>query len=446
MPERKYWAYRVRSTPDVIREQVRSFVVKNRLRDRIPSICHEQVRGRPGIKEFYFFLGTNDEEDEFSLEVLHHPGLNAILGHPAFSVPFDHDQIKTMVTREQDSAPNLESVDYVRQVHSYVPNPASPDNPFDFATFVARQAQVSEQQRQAYNCLLYWMSAKGTGTWQAFCEACATLRLNTFAEPRHIFRRLRLLGHAEYLDNGARWAICPACMVEAEQAHSTPYFLAGARVPHLIEQLRSSPAVSYIESLPNGDAPDTVWIHINDSSLPMDVIQTNEQGGRFAGRAAWKLAQALPDLNGWQCEVLKSVSVPTDRYEIHRWTGMDFDEWVNTPDRSGFYRLRDTMVGSDAAIRYLFCDVERDCWLQGDWYGLRFLGNWHMGLRAQLQYDASKYSLYVPDNYHVPDLYERALVLASGYLPEDTGSGLLYAAISQPLVEEIATKLYAELA
>ncbi|MBF2099431.1 MAG: hypothetical protein IGQ88_13805 [Gloeomargaritaceae cyanobacterium C42_A2020_066] len=86
----------------------------------------------------------------------------------------------------------------------------------------------------------------------------------------------------------------------------------------------------------------------------------------------------------------------------------------------------------------LFYDTEAETWRQGDWYGLRFLA---LQEKRYANYAPQSEKLWIPQIQRWPQIYERALVLASGLLPERSQGGLVYSAVSGKLAQTLADKL-----
>ena len=89
----------------------------------------------------------------------------------------------------------------------------------------------------------------------------------------------------------------------------------------------------------------------------------------------------------------------------------------------------------------LFYDPATTRWQQGDWYGLRFLARRTAGERCPVHYDSHSQKLAIPQVWRWPELYERALVLASGHLPSWSKEWLVYEAIGAPLLTVLSGKL-----
>ena len=101
---------------------------------------------------------------------------------------------------------------------------------------------------------------------------------------------------------------------------------------------------------------------------------------------------------------------------------------------------------SDPSGRTLtaFFDEPRQRFLRGDWYGLRFLS-----VEApSAVYDAAGGALLIPDSQRWPLLYERALTLASGLLPDraDNAAWLRYPNLPRSVAETLCGKLNVNMA
>ncbi|MCE7948030.1 MAG: hypothetical protein DYG88_11435 [Chloroflexi bacterium CFX4] len=436
MNERKYWGFHTRSTPDAIKQRIARLIEQNNLRERIPHMYCEKPSARRGVREFYFFLNIIADDNDVPYDILRHPDLKTIAS-PVEEKPLTYDEFKSMAGPEVE----FEAIKYGRQLVYRPPETAKPENPFDFAVTTDSDFTSSE----AYRRLLYWMSAVGRGTWQGFREACRTLGLSEIAEARHIFRRLRLLGHVEYLNSGMHWEVCPPCLVKVNAQHDWRYFLSGAQVPTLIDKLRN---VAPVEIRDNHGGPTSVFVMFDSESNAQERVaslQENYRQLRYAGTAGERLAAILPDLDSWCHTVLTEISVASDRFKLEKWNGRDFEISGEPSTETGMYRLSDLVNPESDICYYYYFDADRNCWFQGDWYGLRFLANHHLGIQAEFTYKLELRQLYAPSAAHIPDLYERSLVLASGKLPSPADGGLVYENINEALAKTLCSKLYAQL-
>ncbi len=113
---------------------------------------------------------------------------------------------------------------------------------------------------------------------------------------------------------------------------------------------------------------------------------------------------------------------------------------------SGMYRVRREGDRSGRALTVFF-DEPNQRWLRGDWYGLRFLSLGIGGSGAEAVHESDAGVLLIPVAQRWPLLYERALTLASGMLPERATNPdwLSYANISSDLAKELCRKLNVDL-
>ena len=441
MAEFNYWAFRTNGSPEATLQRISTYIQEHNLRRLIPRVCHEKLVRKRGKREFYFFLAATPELGSHArvLELLGHPlGLG-----PPLPTPLTYEEIEGMTGTEY----NLEKIGFARHIQYCMPEVTKFDHPFDLSL----PAQPDERKREAYNHLLYWLSAKGSGSWHEFRQACTILELDQNAEPRHIFRRLRLLGHIDYLDNGSRWTICPPCLVEADSPDGIHhYFLTGMRVLRLQDTLmRANAILPSVSAQADRGAPDIMRLTFS-SQREAEIVtsKTSELGYplRFAGQAGVRLLQILPNVKEWIHHILHPIPVPTSRYKIEKWDGTGFHQWVSHPTEPGMYRLTDSQQQEKTLAYYYFYDPESDRWLQGDWYGLRHLANVYLGLPAQLIYNQIDRLLFVPDTHRLPDIYERALTLASGELPQVGEKGVIFQNISESFAQTLADRLTVQIA
>lgn len=427
-------------------------IKQERLEKFVPCLCHEQFY-KSGQSEFYLFLAivSKNKGDvpppvQRLIEQLTKrigPPLNKSLNTPLrrdrslvwwpVAIPPDEPphQVAAMPSSNIVSPPVAippdkppHQVDKKRlTVDTASLEARQMDNPFDLST----QEHISGDSEN-YDRLLYWLSSVGSGTWQAFKKTCELLGLvSDSAEARHVFQRLRLLGHVEYLENGSKWAICPPCLVQ-QDANEEAHFLAGQRTLSMLEALKKN---SFWENDAQYGAPTIIRLR-NVADVRAALEGTNIRAASKVGRC---LAEILPDLKGWQAS-LREFPIPHLGYEIHRWDGNDFTMWAEQPTEVGMYRYRNS---KDDIQYFTFYDPERGN-LRGDWYGLRYLANRYLGRKVEVWLNRDG-RVAVPRQDRLPEIYERALVLASGHLPEVNDDWAIYSGISVKLLGLLSTKL-----
>jgi hypothetical protein len=140
------------------------------------------------------------------------------------------------------------------------------------------------------------------------------------------------------------------------------------------------------------------------------------------------------------------MQVQAELYDWRRYEdGMFVDAHVDGP---GFYEAwpRDSRGGAPARPAFrLFYDAARDRWLAGDWYGLRYLALVQRGQPRPARYNWLSASLAIAEEARPPELYERALVLCSGRLPERRGPWLYYHDVESAVLDTLAAKLHLDL-
>lgn len=431
MSERWYRAIRVYGKTSQIIQRVSDDVRRYNLGDYIPRICVERRRGTRS-REFYLFVGIHSSQkgeipDNVEL-VLNH------LGHA--SGDFYYDEIKTMVSGE------IEIREYARTIAYQVPKHVETPDPFAASVETTQDEPTTNLDSTSFNRFLYWLSATGTGSWNTFHQVCFTLGMAANAKvPRRVFRRLRLLGHVEYLDKGTKWTICPACLVQI--GDSQTYFLAGQRALQLVQQFSRIGRVSTLFQ-PEHQAPDCLQFTFDHESELQRVIGAakNICEVQLAGNAAYELATILPDLTGWQAslQTISKEAIPIGLYTCQRWFNNTFVDY-SFRFETGLYQLMSREDIPNAPRFTLFYDASSGQWLRGDWYGLRFLAQQQSGQAISAHYNSALHQLAIPVDNRWPDLYERSLVLASGLLPRYQDGWLYYTHISVDLCELLAEKL-----
>jgi len=419
-------------------EQLSRFVQQNQLYDLVPVAFIE----RKPQSQFYLFVAINSEQKSQIPDRLR--GFVQQLGHPLPGA-VEREDIEKMV-----SGP-INPHDYARRItYRIEQDDVADDNPFDlFAAQPAQHELTSREKTQfsiQYDKLLFWLSSVGRGTWQLFRNACKTLGLDdSGVEARRILRRLRLLGHIEVSQDGSNWSVCPPCLVAIKHSPLQEYVLAGQRNIQLLEMAErpGSFQLSFVEQ-PGGLAPKAVHLHM-PSENAIEQLQEGI-GSRYqlidVGMAARKLTEALPSLEGW-LECLPSVGkFVIALYNIEMFVDGNFIPGTFQGE-SGMYRLllRDA---NDRVNQTLFYHRGSNKWVQGDWYGLRYLALRQADEACRAVYDSTTQRLALPVSQRWPEIYERALVLSSGQIPAERNNWLFFDNIPRDLALQLTVKLAVE--
>lgn len=435
MAERWYRAIRIsgRRKPADVVQLVSKFIENNQLGDYVPRLCVQKLPRGKRRDEFYLFLGVlSAQKGETPSEIA--PLLNildsSLRGWHIADVDFQ--EIKGMVSGE------IEINNYGRTIQYRLPQLLAPEDPFATETL---SDTLENKPVESYNQLLYWLSVIGSGSWDTFRTICQTLLPSDSPPPRQIFRRLRLLGHVEYQNQAKRWVICPPCLVQIGDMPHPAYYLAGQRTPRMIEQLkRQANWVSYLFH-PGGLAPDCVRLTFETRQLAETAVATTPYL-RPVGDSAYKLAAILPPIDEWQkeLETLPLSYIVPGLYHFQQWQDNAFQP-VTFREKTGLYQLTRHDVEHNPPQFALFYHADQACWYRGDWYDLRYLAQHHTGQAASAHYHPLIGQCAIPLNSRWPHLYERALVLASGQLPQIRDSWLYFTHISPQLAQTLATKL-----
>lgn len=444
MPQVKRWykGYEYKGNPKQLVEQISQKIREYNLSQYVPLLRLE--KGASSRKRFCFFLAIDSKEvGEIPLEV----SQSNLLRLPSLRVPavpsdpcFTYEQIKPMVGVAHDVH------DYTNPIPYQTVHESTYDNPFDLIALPPINQPSSDVDKilQSYEQLFYWLCALGNGTWESFKKACEALGLE---EPKRILRRLRLLGHIEASLDGLRWSTAPTALVKVKsQTDSQEFVLCGQRNENLLKKLEQYVTVKVINQS-RGNALPCIRLELASlDELSHLTEQVRSQIGITiinAGEVSLQLAQVLPELMTWQ-QGLRSLQgiVPS----LYEWKCFDRNVFAETIfcGQTGMYQMwKRTEV--DRPLRTLFYDSESKTWRQGDWYGLRFLALHYSNQPCIAQYNSAKALLAVPYSQRWPELYERALVLASGQLPTyqktEENLWLIYENVKQELAQLLMEKL-----
>jgi len=444
----RYVGVHTDAAPQVVLDKLRRVVERRNFANKIPVVKYaKNPRGR-----FEFFLGVARWSDVFLPEEVWR--VLEMLGLERFAYwPLDINYIQWKLRGQEIETHYFKPIEAEGAAAGVITTGAGytlvginhPIDPFDlYQTELPDNDLEGSEADQRFDQLLYWLSARAEGSWVIFVKACQLLRLvNEPKQARHVQRRLILLGHIECSADGARWSICPAAVVRSQSGES---FLCGQRTPELLEELSAH------FGMVDKPQPD----HKCPTRLAVTGLSLNEgetirlKGGivlTATGTTSEKLATALPDLAGWQDMLTRIEKLNPYNYEIEKWTGGRFSPCQDISERdnvytgeSGMYHLTHKVSGVSMT---LFFDRVGQRWLKGDWYGLRFLTYNNAETRCEVRYDAGRNELGIPLGQHWPLLYERALVLSSGFLPrriKDPGL-LIYQKVSADLSHVLAEKL-----
>lgn len=366
---------------------------------------------------------------------------------PCFKFPiqgspcFTYAKIKSMVGAAHDVFDHTNPLPY-NPIETF-----QDDDPFNvnFQTIEKYINQIKDYS-QIYQNFLYWLSAVGYGSWDLFKKTCDILGLD---EPKRVLRRLKLLGHIETSSDGKKWSIAPTALVKISSFDGiSEYILCGQQNSQLVEQLQTFADIHTINQ-PNYNQLFCIKLKLINTISIETIIDTVKNKMNVSinnsDYIAQKLAKILPDLEEWKLSLRPLGGIIKSLYNWRYFQNSDFVE-CTLPQQTGMYQMWDR-GNQNARCRTLFYDQDTDTWRQGDWYGLRFLALYYSQHNLIARYNPKTLQLAIPYCQRWPELYERALVLASGLLPEyhqteDRNLWLIYKNISFDLACQLTQKLY----
>ncbi len=436
--QRWYKGFSYRGSPQILVEQIANQVQLHNLSQIVPGLRIEKEAN--SRKKFYFFLAIESiQMGDIPSEVK-----SNLIENPACSRFFKEKFRDKIVDDPNFIYKDIKYMVEGTNIPYQLEEPVSDDNPFDFtASLITSQAYLQDDGKDfshQYERLLYWLSALGAGSWESFKKACQSLEL---AEPRRILRRLKLLGHLESSADGSKWSMSPIALVKvSSQSEYQEFVLCGQRSLKLVQKLEQ---LTTVTSINQRDAPPSIQLQLAHSKNVSYLIkQITEFSIIDAGESSSQLANILPNIDTWQQNLRNLQGIVPSSYDWKYFDGNDFVDCIS-PKETGMYQLSPREI-NNTFTQTLFYDQPNDKWLQGDWYGLRFLALYHnQDISCIVHYNKTTESLAIPLDQRWPEIYERALVLASGLLPTyqrtEQSWWLVYERISSKLATQLTDKL-----
>ncbi len=429
---RWYRGYEARGKLPPKLQQLRGFIQYQRLGDVIPVVRVERAPG----KQYYLFLGIEHEVFGELPESLRGVLGNAkFLGHP-FDEPFTLEQIRSMVSGE------VAVHDYTRLL-PFRQTVCPPIVAGDGAAERDDEGEQAIDDSDRWQTLVHVLSALGAGPVATLQHIWHELGGSS---ARSLTRTLRLLGYLETDPTGRRWEMAPTAFVSISHGpYADAVLLCGRRDQRLVSALAAAFQVEHVMQ-PGGNGPAACIIH---GATLDELTQTAAAHGvhaRAVAHAGERLAQHLPSLAEWVERLEVIPGVHPERFSIARYDGRDFTPVVFHREQSGLYQLssrRDwgAAGGAGDAQHALLYHAPSGRWFRGDWHGMRFAAIDWAGIACPIQADPATGWLRVAAQRRWPELYERALILASGRLPVWREGGWEYEGISPGMIDTLTPKL-----
>jgi len=411
-----------RCPPHLLLPQLAGIIKAQKLGRCVPRVCFERRAGRG---EYYLGMAIESEvPGEPPREMERLLALPALLS-PVRS-PGGGQRLQAL---SRADLADFMGVDLAVEGYAAELRTASIERSATFDPFGPLSEQDAPLQDARPEKLLAWMSAYGEGLIDSFRAACAALQI---VDPQRILRNLRLLGHAEQSADGRRWSISPTTCAGVRDGEGDAYVLCGARDSDLVARLREMLVVTELPQ--TGMGPPGLRIAVRaGTTFDLAAVADIE----VVPHAALRLAEALPTFSQWRRALTRLPGLEPSRYEFHRYVDGEF---IRAPfeQRSGLYQLWHRADAAAAHHRTLYYDGEQDEWIRGEWYALRFL---ERDARVPFEYDETTRRVACRRDRRLPEIYERALVLASGRLPRAEGEWVIYGSVSPELSKVLGQRL-----
>jgi len=289
--------------------------------------------------------------------------------------------------------------------------------------------------------LLFWLSARGKGSWGQFRSAVEEILGEQDGEsdsgggvPRYQMMRFSLeqLGHVEFEGRGSEggWGVAPSVLAVSRQPGGFVGIMCGARSPHLVARFQAVAG-------PHGEVHASS-LHpsvVRTAAVELDLLSEMASGAGlgFQPDAPLRILSCLPRVG--LLAGSKPAQLPFGRdFEVARFVvGRYGCKWVTSSDA-------EAAGGVDGLYRYIRFQVPEH-YLKLDGRVLRVDGQTAKYFllarrgRQVLRYDRLTRSLSVPAICRPPLLVDRALALCTGcaaaYAPERRR--LTYAGVSEDI-------------
>lgn len=430
--QRWYRGFRYRGNPSELVERISGYIQRNGLARSLPVLRLE--KGAKRNKAFYFFIAIESESIGIVPSLVENTNIFQL---PFFRTPavnncthFTYEEIKSMVGTAHDVTDYTNPIPYRSQPKTISESPLSLS---DISQIPPIDQEKIDQLSQTHEHFLYWLSALGSGTWDSFKKTCEILGL---AEPKRILRRLKLLKYITTCNSGSKWEVKPPSLLEIKSDNGDRTFIVhGQRSERFINTLRTFGSLE-IYNQPKGEASHCIRFKL-PSQISYEAFTQRIQAQGYS--VTLTLFENIPDTKNWYSNLPVVQGLLPYNFRIKRFNGKDFID-CTFQNQTGFYQFW-TSDSNPQLRSSLFYDQNTESWLQGDWYGLRFLAILSIGQNKEVYYDHEKKTLAIPISQRWPELYESYLVMASGILPTYKDGFLIYDRICLRLAREISDVL-----
>jgi len=295
-----------------------------------------------------------------------------------------------------------------------------------------------------YNLLLTYLTEIGGGRWEDFKNTCKTLAQSVNEEELDrgttiwniAQRNLSRLGHVEF-QFGERfiWRVAPPALVSVPPEDSRRAILCGGRNPPFIDRAREACGSlgKEMRLYEQPEGPDIVIV--NDCSPLEAHILAEEIQLSWTDRAVASLFACLPSLDD-MLELCQEENPPigwrVDKFDVD---SLKWEQASQTSD-AGLYRYSSPWQPAEYRLKANGRTLKVP----------PFVGIYHVIRSAGKQaifYEEQERILSVKATAKMPELYERAATLCSGFLPVFDSSTLCdkFRDVPRQYAEVVAVKL-----
>lgn len=288
------------------------------------------------------------------------------------------------------------------------------------------------------NELLLWLSVRRSGSAQSFRRQAALLADAPIGREVAAYRlaawNLSKLGHAEFdAAAGTGWRIAPPVL--ATNGIKGPFraVLCGARTPAIMETLVRAAGDERVACSSQARGPDTVGVSAESASALADIAC--QAGLPLQPNAPLAILAAYPFVH--QIE-LEARTIPVGAgWTVNRFSKTSL-AWVDSSSAeaqsidTGFFRFR-----GDYGTTYVLRERGRTLACDAAVGKFRILMRRH----KPIVYSPHSQEMAFAASCRPPELVERALVVASGRLPEFRSRTLVYACIEREVAAATAAIL-----
>jgi hypothetical protein len=280
-----------------------------------------------------------------------------------------------------------------------------------------------------YDALLMYLSEVQSGSWEQFKLACHALKENNETTPNSMIARVfSVLGHAEFAWHpDSMWAICKPALIHLPNRNNHTAILCGQRQPMLTESIFNISDI-YCKEQQQPEGPTAICVTVSSTD---DLIKVAQQCSiLFIPDAVEQLTHCIPTISS----LIESNNIcpypvvpPLEYFDIQQRSWIEIEQVTI----DGVYRYENFYPDYRLIQNNQCRKVPREVGI----YAVLDRTYWHY------EYETS--TLTIPTGLLPPWLYQRVLVLCSGFLAtlDKTRTFWMYRDVPPEIALMLAEKL-----